>query len=113
VVGKRRVEDQPLLGGLGRVKDGMGEGEHARDWMAQLLAPLAAARDLVATIGTRTLKHTAWGDGYEESRLVTHREGGLTVWYSRGGVAVGVLTHERDGDYERGREPIRQGAAAP
>ena len=30
-----------------------------------------------------------------------------------GGAAVGVLTHERDADYERGREAIATGALPP
>src|ERR1700722_616328 len=51
MVGQRRVEDQSLLGELGWVKDGVGEGEHAGDRVAQVLAPLAAARDLVTLPG--------------------------------------------------------------
>jgi 3-phenylpropionate/trans-cinnamate dioxygenase ferredoxin reductase component len=62
-----------------------------------------------STIGERTLKYAAWGDGYEESQLVAHPGGGFTAWYSRGGVAVGVLTHDCDEDYERGRELIGSG----
>ena len=34
------------------------------------------------------------------------------VWYTQDGVLVGVLTHERDGDYERGRELIARGRDA-
>jgi NADPH-dependent 2,4-dienoyl-CoA reductase/sulfur reductase-like enzyme len=64
-----------------------------------------------STIGERTLKYAAWGDGYEQSRIVEHANGGFTVWYSRDGVAVGVLTHECDEDYERGRELIGAGEA--
>jgi NADPH-dependent 2,4-dienoyl-CoA reductase/sulfur reductase-like enzyme len=66
-----------------------------------------------STIGKRTLKYAAWGDGYEQARFIAHRDGGFTAWYSRDGVAVGVLTHECDADYERGIELIRKGAAAP
>jgi 3-phenylpropionate/trans-cinnamate dioxygenase ferredoxin reductase subunit len=66
-----------------------------------------------STIGERTLKYSAWGDGYERSRTVEHANGGFTVWYSRDGVAVGVLTHECDEDYERGRELIAAGEPAP
>jgi 3-phenylpropionate/trans-cinnamate dioxygenase ferredoxin reductase component len=65
-----------------------------------------------STIGERTLKYAAWGDGYEQSRMVEHAGGGFTVWYSRDGVAVGVLTHECDEDYERGRELIGAGEPA-
>lgn len=65
------------------------------------------------TIGSHTLKYAAWGDGYDQERLVTHDGGGFTVWYSRGSAAVGVLTHECDVDYERGRELICKRAPAP
>jgi 3-phenylpropionate/trans-cinnamate dioxygenase ferredoxin reductase subunit len=66
-----------------------------------------------STIGEQTLKYAAWGDGYEQSRTVEHSGGGFTVWYSRGGAAVGVLTHDCDEDYERGSELIRAGEPAP
>jgi NADPH-dependent 2,4-dienoyl-CoA reductase/sulfur reductase-like enzyme len=33
----------------------------------------------------------------------------FTIWYAQAGVSVGVLTHERDEDYERGRELIARG----
>ena len=62
-----------------------------------------------STIGRRTLKYAAWGDGYDAAR-VEHDGGGVTVWYGRDGVLVGVLTHEADGDYEAGAERIREGA---
>jgi NADPH-dependent 2,4-dienoyl-CoA reductase/sulfur reductase-like enzyme len=64
-------------------------------------------------IGTRTLKHTAWGDGFDEARLVEHADGAFTVWYGREGVTVGVLTHERDEDYERGRTLVETGGPLP
>jgi NADPH-dependent 2,4-dienoyl-CoA reductase/sulfur reductase-like enzyme len=56
-----------------------------------------------STIGTHTLKYVAWGDGFDEARLVDHGGGAWTVWYSREKELVGVLTHERDDDYEEGR----------
>ena len=65
-----------------------------------------AAPGFWSTIGDRTLKHVAWGDGFDEARLVHHPDGAFTVWYGSKGTAVGVLTHECDGDYERGRELI-------
>ncbi len=55
----------------------------------------------------------AWGDGYDEARLRPHADGAFTVWYIRDDVAVGVLTHECDADYERGRELISRGDPAP
>jgi len=64
-------------------------------------------------IGERTLKYAAWGDGYDEARLVSHDDDAFTVHYGRGGVTVGVLTHNRDGDYERGAELVAAGAPLP
>jgi 3-phenylpropionate/trans-cinnamate dioxygenase ferredoxin reductase subunit len=64
-------------------------------------------------MGDHVLKHAAWGDGFDDSRLVQHDDQAFTVWYSRGGVTVGVLTHEADDDYERGQTLVEQGAAFP
>lgn len=66
-----------------------------------------------STIGDRILKYAAWGDGWDESRFVDHGGGAFTVWYGLDGVCVGVLSHERDEDYERGRELIEAGASLP
>jgi 3-phenylpropionate/trans-cinnamate dioxygenase ferredoxin reductase subunit len=71
-----------------------------------------------STIGDRTLKYAAWGDGFDSASLVDLGGGAFTVWYSQDGVAVGVLTHDADDDYERGRRLIEQrqptpGAARP
>jgi 3-phenylpropionate/trans-cinnamate dioxygenase ferredoxin reductase component len=64
-----------------------------------------------STIGSRTLKYAAWGDGFDQARFERHAGGGFTVWYAREGQLVGVLTHEADADYERGSELIKQGAS--
>ncbi len=66
-----------------------------------------------STIGTRALKHVAWGDGFDEARLVVHAGGAFTVWYGADGITVGVLAHDCDEDYERGRELIEQGRPLP
>lgn len=65
-----------------------------------------------STIGEQTLKQVAWGDGYDTVRV----DGGpdaWTAWYARDGVAVGVLTHQRDQDYERGQELVERGRPVP
>jgi 3-phenylpropionate/trans-cinnamate dioxygenase ferredoxin reductase subunit len=65
-------------------------------------------------IGDRTLKYAAWGDGYEDARMVEHGDGAFTVWYTdKTGAAVGVLTHDRDDDYEAGTSLVEQGSPAP
>lgn len=66
-----------------------------------------------STIGTHTLKYVAWGDGFDEARLVEHGDGAWTIWYGTEGRTVGVLTHERDDDYETGRQLIEAGAPLP
>ncbi len=66
-----------------------------------------------STIGERTLKYVAWGDGHDEVRLDRGDDGSFTAWYGQDGVTVGVLTHERDDDYERGRTLVEGGEALP
>lgn len=62
-----------------------------------------------STIGDKTLKYWAWGDGWDEKRFVDKGEA-FTVWYGRQGTLVGVLAHGSDEDYEEGRELIESGA---
>ncbi|MGJ9422916.1 NAD(P)/FAD-dependent oxidoreductase [Aeromicrobium sp. CF3.5] len=63
-------------------------------------------------IGGHTLKYSAWGDGFEQFRVVEHPDEAFTVWYAdAGGEVVGVLTHERDEDYERGTELLSRRAS--
>lgn len=64
------------------------------------------------TIGDTTLKYHAWGDGYDDSRLVEHHDG-FTVWYESGGVTVAVLTCNADDDYDLGERLILSGDPAP
>jgi 3-phenylpropionate/trans-cinnamate dioxygenase ferredoxin reductase subunit len=66
-----------------------------------------------STIGTHTLKYAAWGDGFDDARMVEHADGAFTVWYGREGTTVGVLTHDRDEDYERGKPLVEMGAQLP
>ncbi len=62
-----------------------------------------------STIGRRTLKYSAWGDGFDQHRFERH-DAGFTAWYGREGRVVGVLAHEADEDYERGGKLIAEGA---
>lgn len=64
-----------------------------------------------STIGRRTLKYVAWGDGFDVARLEERPEHGFTIWYGRDGQLVGALTHGADDDYERAGELIASGAA--
>jgi NADPH-dependent 2,4-dienoyl-CoA reductase/sulfur reductase-like enzyme len=68
-----------------------------------------------STIGGRTIKYTAWGDGFDEAKFVEHDgpEESFTVWYGSEGVCVGVLTHNFDEDYEKGGRLVESGAPMP
>jgi NADPH-dependent 2,4-dienoyl-CoA reductase/sulfur reductase-like enzyme len=67
-----------------------------------------------STIGRRALKYVAWGDGFDTEHFERRGEdGGFVVSYGREGKLVGVLCHQADRDYERGREAIGRGAPWP
>jgi NADPH-dependent 2,4-dienoyl-CoA reductase/sulfur reductase-like enzyme len=93
--------------------DALGHGEVAGRTLAAGDGRWESVPGFWSAIGDRVLKYAAWGDGYDESRLVEDADGSFTVWYSRAKATVGVLCHERDGDYERGRELIAAGASLP
>ena len=65
-----------------------------------------------STIGEATIKHHAWGDGYEQDYLVSHDDG-FTVWYEADGTTVGVLTCNADDDYDAGERLIAEGRPSP
>ena len=90
--------------------DALGQGEVAGRAAAGERAHWDAVPGFWSTIGIHTLKYAGWGDGFEQSRLEPHGDGAFTVWYGRNGTIVGVLTHEADEDYERGRSLIAEGA---
>ena len=59
-----------------------------------------------STIGENTIKYVAWGDGWDEAEFTDHGEKAFSVRYGRKGTCVGVLTHNCDEEYERGRELV-------
>jgi NADPH-dependent 2,4-dienoyl-CoA reductase/sulfur reductase-like enzyme len=61
-----------------------------------------------STVGERTIKYAAWGDGFDHVRFIEHDDGSFTAWYGRDGVTVGVLTFEADEDYEAGRAAVQR-----
>ncbi|MFZ0092236.1 MAG: FAD-dependent oxidoreductase [Solirubrobacteraceae bacterium] len=95
--------------------------EHWGDALSQgAVAGLTAAGQAAAwgdvpgfwsTIGNRTLKYAAWGDGYDEVRFERAGGGAFTAWYGKDGRVVGVLAHQADDSYERGQSLIAEGAA--
>ena len=66
-----------------------------------------------SSMGDRTLKYAAWGDGFDNDELRDHPGGGFTVWYSEAGRTVGVLTHRADDDYDAGQRLIAAQARVP
>ena len=58
-----------------------------------------------STIAGNQLEYVAWGDGHDELR-VDRSASGITVWYGRDGVVVGVLTNGHDEDQERAQDAV-------
>jgi 3-phenylpropionate/trans-cinnamate dioxygenase ferredoxin reductase subunit len=61
-----------------------------------------------STVGDKTLKYWAWGDGWDE-QIFEDKGEAFTVWYGKAGTLVGVLSHGTDEDYDRGRGLIEHG----
>ena len=93
--------------------DALAQGEVAGRTAAGVDAAWATVPGFWSTIGDRTLKYAAWGDGYDDVSVVDHGDGAFTAWYARDGACVGVLTHDRDEDYESGQERIEHGEPPP
>jgi NADPH-dependent 2,4-dienoyl-CoA reductase/sulfur reductase-like enzyme len=88
-------------------------GQVAGQTAAGVEASWAEVPGFWSTIGDRTLKYAAWGDGFDNAVPVDHGAGAFTIWYSQEGVTVGVLTHDADHDYEHGRRLIEQRQPPP
>jgi 3-phenylpropionate/trans-cinnamate dioxygenase ferredoxin reductase component len=90
--------------------DALAQGEIAGRTAAGQKVEWDAVPGFWSTIGGHTLKYAAWGDGYDESRFECQSGGGFVAWYGRDDRVVGVLTHDADEQYERGRLLIEKGA---
>jgi NADPH-dependent 2,4-dienoyl-CoA reductase/sulfur reductase-like enzyme len=93
--------------------DALGQGAIAGKTAAGVDAGWDDVPGFWSTIGTRVLKYAAWGDGFDATRLHRDDDGSFVAWYGKDGLIVGVLTHERDDDYERGSDLIARGAPWP
>jgi 3-phenylpropionate/trans-cinnamate dioxygenase ferredoxin reductase component len=112
-VGDVALADNAVAGRAIRVEhwgDALGHGKVAGRTLAGVEGRWEEVPGFWSTLAERTLKYAAWGDGYDESRLVEYDDGAFTISYARDGATVGVLTHNRDEDYERGRERVAAGA---
>jgi 3-phenylpropionate/trans-cinnamate dioxygenase ferredoxin reductase subunit len=65
-----------------------------------------------STIGDTTVKYHAWGDGYDDVRIV-NGDHGFTAWYAADGATAGVLTCDADDDYDLGERLIIAGDPPP
>lgn len=88
-------------------------GEIAGTVLAGGRASWSRAPGFWSGIGDHTLKQAAWGDGWDDARLVDHGDDSFTVWYSRAGRCVGVLTHRADDDYLLGTARVEAGLPSP
>jgi 3-phenylpropionate/trans-cinnamate dioxygenase ferredoxin reductase subunit len=90
--------------------DALGQGAVA----GRTAAGQAAAWDEVpgfwSTIGGRTLKYAAWGDGFDDVAIRRTAQGGFVASYGREGRLVGLLAHGDDAAYEQARHRIAAGA---
>jgi 3-phenylpropionate/trans-cinnamate dioxygenase ferredoxin reductase component len=93
--------------------DALGQGEIAGKTAAGERATWSAVPGFWSTIGRRTLKYAAWGDGFDRARLRRGSDGAFTTWYGKEDRLVGVLTHDADADYEHGAEQIARGERWP
>ncbi|CAN5579049.1 FAD-dependent oxidoreductase [soil metagenome] len=93
--------------------EALNHGRVAGTVMAGGAATWNVAPGFWSTIGDHTLKYVAWGDGWDTANFVDHGRKAFTVWYGQEGICVGVLTHEHDEDYGRGRELVESGALLP
>ena len=96
--------------------DALNHGRVAGTVLAGGEAAWSEAPGFWSTIGDKTLKYWAWSGDWDEARCVEKDGSGgeaFAVWYGREGVAVGVLAHNADEEYEEGRELIERGAPLP
>ena len=90
--------------------DALAQGEIAGQTAAGHQVGWAQAPGFWSSIGDHTLKYTGWGDGFDAVRWESAPEGGFVARYGRDGRLVGVLAHDADDAYDRGREQITEGA---
>ncbi len=87
--------------------DALEHGRIAGTVLAGSEAAWSMAPGFWSTIGDKTLKYWAWGDGWDE-QIFEDKGEAFTVWYGKEGTLVGVLSHGTDEDYEEGRSRIER-----
>jgi NADPH-dependent 2,4-dienoyl-CoA reductase/sulfur reductase-like enzyme len=89
--------------------DALAHGEIAGRTLAGDDAAWTSAPGFWSTIGTRTLKHSAWGDGFDEAHVVADEPERLVVRYMRSGSLAGVLAFGDDDAYAEGKAALEDG----
>lgn len=92
--------------------DALEHGRIAGTVLAGSEAAWTMAPGFWSTIGDKTLKYWAWGDGWDE-QIFEDKGEAFTTWYGKEGKLVGVLSHGTDEDYEEGRDRIERGESFP
>jgi 3-phenylpropionate/trans-cinnamate dioxygenase ferredoxin reductase component len=90
--------------------DALAHGEVAGRLLAGEDATWTSAPGFWTTIGEHTLKHSAWGDGFDEARVEAQGDAHLVVRYLRDGEEVGLLALGDDDAYEAARRRLEGGA---
>ena len=90
--------------------DALAHGEVAGRTLAGEDAAWTSAPGFWTTIGDHTLKHSAWGDGFDEARVEVEGDEHLVVRYLQDGNDVGVLALGDDEAYDAGRRRLEDGA---
>jgi 3-phenylpropionate/trans-cinnamate dioxygenase ferredoxin reductase subunit len=91
--------------------DAIAQGEVAGRVAAGSTAEWAGVPGFWSEIAGHTLKFAGWGEGFDEVRFEPSADGAFAAWYRRADRIVGVLAHECDDAYQRGRELIGAGAS--
>jgi NADPH-dependent 2,4-dienoyl-CoA reductase/sulfur reductase-like enzyme len=89
--------------------DALAHGEVAGRALAGERAEWTTAPGFWTTIGEHTLKHSAWGDGFDEARVEAEGDAHLVVRYLRDGAEVGLLALGDDAAYEAARRRLEDG----
>jgi NADPH-dependent 2,4-dienoyl-CoA reductase/sulfur reductase-like enzyme len=89
--------------------DALAHGEVAGRALAGEQAEWTTAPGFWTTIGEHTLKHSAWGDGFDEARVEADGDAHLVVRYLRDGAEVGLLALGDDDAYEAARRRLEGG----
>ncbi|MGZ6640921.1 MAG: NAD(P)/FAD-dependent oxidoreductase [Solirubrobacteraceae bacterium] len=90
--------------------DALAHGEVAGRVLAGEDARWASAPGFWSQIGDRTLKHAAWGDGFDEAAVEADDGDRLVVRYRRAGATIGLLAVGDDDAYEGARAALEGGS---